>query len=99
MKKSIVARVLWVVVAAPLLAGCVYYRTPPPQPAPQAEVIPPAPGSVAVWYWVPGDWAWHGRWVWRGGYWARRPHPGAVWVRGGWVWRHHHRVWVGGYWQ
>ena len=30
---------------------------------------------------------------------GRRPYPGAVWVSGCWVWRHHHRVWEPGHWR
>lgn len=87
----------------PLLAGCVVYQQPPAvvaaPPPPQTEVVPVAPGPVAIWFWIPGEWAWHGQWVWVGGRWAARPHPGAVWVRGGWGWHGHHRVWVEGHWR
>ncbi len=59
----------------------------PPQvadgpPAPQTETVVVAPGPGYVW--VPGNWEWHGRWVWVGGFWAVPPHPAAVWVEGYW---------------
>jgi len=106
MKKTIVTRILPIIASLPLLAGCVVYERPapvvaepPPAPAPQVEVIAPAPGPVAVWFWAPGEWVWRGNWVWVGGHWAARPHPGAVWVRGGWGWHGRGRVWVGAHWR
>jgi WXXGXW repeat (2 copies) len=104
MKKSLIVKVLLVAVSLPLIAGCVVYQDPPPgggydAPPPQVEVVPVAPGPLAVWYWVPGAWDWHGRWVWVGGYWAARPRPDAIWVGGGWRWHGHRRVWVGGHWR
>ena len=30
---------------------------------------------------------------------GHRPYPGAVWVSGHWVTRHHHRVWEPGHWR
>ena len=87
----------------PLLAGCVerevVYRDAPAPPAAQADVITPAPGPVDVWFWVPGCWEWRGNWVWIGGHWAARPHPGAVWVGPHWGWHRHHRVWIEGGWR
>lgn len=71
-------------------------EAPPPL---QVEVVPVAPGSVAVWFWVPGAWEWHNHWVWAGGRWAPRPHPGAVWVAGGWERHGHHRAWFTGHWR
>jgi outer membrane lipoprotein SlyB len=55
-------------------------QTPPP-PQPETVVVAPGPGYV----WVPGEWQWHGRWVWVGGYWAFPPHSSAVWVEGYWT--------------
>lgn len=91
-----------------MLAGCVVYERPARQPngtvdynppAAQYEAVPPAPGPLNVWVWIPGQWEWRrGSWKWDHGRWAVRPHPGAVWVRGGWVWRGHHLAWVHGYW-
>ena len=104
MKKSSIVKALLVAISLPLIAGCVIYQEPPPgggynPPPPQVEVVPAAPGPVAVWYWVPGAWDWQGRWVWVGGYWAARPHPNAVWVGGHWRWHGHRQVWVGGHWR
>lgn len=69
-------------------------EAPPP---PQEEVIVASPGPEFVW--TPGFWAWHGRWVWVGGRWARPPHRHAVWVAGHWGHRGHGYVWVGGRWR
>jgi len=95
-------------------AGCVERRVvyvpqptggPPPAetvvaeapPPPQTEVIVTAPGPEYVW--VPGYWAWNGRWVWIGGRWGSRPHPHAVWVGPRYVRRAHGYVYVHGYWR
>jgi hypothetical protein len=68
-------------------------------PATQVEVVPVAPGPEVDFLWIPGWWWWDGRWVWHGGYWGHRPHPGAVWVPHAWV--HGPRGWVhsGGRWR
>jgi hypothetical protein len=74
-------------------------------PAPRVEVIPAAPGPGHNW--VPGHWAWRGRWVWIPGHHIRgvvaampaevvevvpaRPSPGHYWVKG-------HHVYEGGRW-
>ena len=85
---------------APPVDVAVPPETPPPgelPPAPQTEVVTVAPGPAYVW--VPGVWAWHGRWVWSGGRWAIGPHPRAVWFPGRWE-RHGRRaVWISGYWR
>ena len=102
MTKSILTKSLPIAIGLPLLAGCVVYQEPPAvvaAPPPQVEVVPPAPGPVTIWFWVPGAWEWRGQWVWVGGRWAARPYAGAVWVHGGWGWRGHHRVWVEGHWR
>jgi hypothetical protein len=102
MKKSVLTKSLLIAAGLPLLAGCVVYQQQPAvvaAPPPPVEVVPAAPGPAAVWFWIPGEWEWRGRWVWVGGRWAARPHPGAVWVRGGWGWHGHHRVWIEGYWR
>lgn len=113
MKKSIIIKSLVVAIGLPLLAGCVereVYRESPPPPAGEAvveqpsepppsqvEVVPPQPDITFIW--VPGAYEWRGRWVWVGGRWASPPHRGAVWIRGGWVLRDHHSVWVRGHWR
>jgi hypothetical protein len=56
-----------------------YYVAPPPPPPPAVAYVAPAPGPGSTWiagYWYP----YRGRYVWRAGYWARRPYAGAVWV-------------------
>lgn len=112
MKNSNLIKYALIGAILPLFAGCVerevVYRdrpapvveeeTPAPPP-PQTEVVTVAPGPTDVWFWAPGCWEWRGRWVWTGGHWVARPHPGAVWVGAHWGARGHHRVWVGGYWR
>jgi len=68
-----------------------------PPPSPQAEVIPVARGPQYVW--SAGYWGCNGGWVWVGGSWLVRPHPGAVWVGPHWGRRGRGYVWVGGYWR
>jgi hypothetical protein len=69
-----------------------------PPPAPQVEVVAPAPGPG--YYWAPGYWSWRGgAWVWIGGCWAPRPYPGAVWIGGRWGWGGRGYVWIGGRWR
>ena len=95
-------------------AGCVvreepvYYSSPGPggevvvgeaPPAPVVEVQPVPPITIVDPFWIAGWWAWDGRWIWRHGYWAARPHPGAIWVPHAWV--HGSRGWIhgGGHWR
>jgi hypothetical protein len=78
--------------------GEVVVADPGEPPPPQEEVVTVAPGPLAVWFWVPGCWEWRDHWVWYGGHWAPRPHPGAIWIRSGWAHRGHGRVWVSGHW-
>jgi hypothetical protein len=115
MKNSLVSKSIIIAASLPLFAGCVerevvYRDRPapppavvddgvPPPPADQVEVVTVAPGPLDVWFWAPGTWEWRGRWVWVGGHWIARPHPGAVWVRAHWVYHGHHRVWVTGGWR
>ncbi|HEX4265575.1 MAG TPA: hypothetical protein VH597_14660 [Verrucomicrobiae bacterium] len=75
-------------------------ETPPPGEVPppmQTEVVTVAPGPAYAW--VPGVWAWHGRWIWAGGHWVVGPHPRAIWVGGHWVRRGRRMFWVNGYWR
>jgi outer membrane lipoprotein SlyB len=53
----------------------------PPAPPAEAVAISPNPGYV----WIPGEWQWHGRWIWVTGYWAPPPYPHAVWIDGYWT--------------
>jgi hypothetical protein len=61
--------------------------------------MPPSPGADFVW--VGGyhrfDGATH-RYVWVGGRYERRPHPGAQWKAAHWEPRGHQHVWVEGNW-
>ena len=110
MKKTILNKAILIVASLPLLGGCVVYERPAqppgavveadpgPPPSAPTEVVTVAPGPLDVWFWAPGCWEWRGSWVWVPGRWRVRPHPGAVWVVGGWGWRGHHRVWVEGHW-
>ncbi len=79
---------------APQPPGTVVGQAPPPQ---QVEVVPVAPGPDYVW--APGYWTWNGTWVWIGGGWVIRPHPGAVWIGGHWGRRGRGYVWIGGGWR
>jgi len=87
--------------------------TPPPLPIPippmvtgtppaaQVEVIPPNPGSGAVWQ--PGHWQWTGAggtgWAWMPGQYVAPPTAASQWVPGRWThetgrgW-----LWVDGHW-
>jgi uncharacterized protein YcfJ len=66
--------------AAPPPADDAVAQAPPPPPS-ETIVAAPGPGYV----WVPGEWQWHGRWVWVGGFWAFPPHSSAVWIDGYWT--------------
>ena len=70
-----------------------------PPPANQKDIIPVAPGSRTVWYFIPGHWAWRGQWVWVAGHWRTRPHPGDIWIRGKWVEKDNVYVWEKGHWR
>ncbi|MBV8729407.1 MAG: YXWGXW repeat-containing protein [Acidobacteriia bacterium] len=80
-----------VVAPAPVVA----YTPPPP--------IAYAPAPVYPAYYPPASYAWvagyyypvGGRWLWRAGYWARRPFAGAVWVTP----RYSGGRWYAGYWR
>gem|GEM_PF-6751292 len=51
---------------------------PPPV---REEVMVPAPSPQHIW--IPGYWAWNGRWVWEPGYWViLSPCSYAQWVPG-----------------
>ncbi len=81
-------------------------------PAPRVEVIPAPPGPG--YNWVPGHWAWRGRWVWIPGHHIRgvvpampaevvevvptRPGPNYYWVKGHHVWEGNRWVWHRGVW-
>jgi hypothetical protein len=80
-------------------------------PAPIVEVIPAAPGPA--YHWVPGHWAWSGKWVWIKGHYIvgvvppmpvaivetlPAPRPGWYWVRGHYVWASGRWVWRAGLW-
>lgn len=101
MKKTILIKVMPLVAGLALFAGCAS-QPPPPQgadmpPPPPAEVISPQPNMEYVWN--PGYWDWAGHWVWVKGYWGPRPHTGAMWVQGGWVYQGDKREWVHSHWR
>jgi hypothetical protein len=60
------------------------------------EVRPFRPSPRHVWVaeeWTPNG----GNYVYRPGYWALPPHPGAIWIAG--HWRHHRGyIWIAGHW-
>jgi hypothetical protein len=69
-----------------------------PPPAPPMETAPPAPGPDYVW--TPGYYNWNGvAWVWAPGIWVVPPYRGAVWFRGGWVYRGGRAYWSRGRWR
>lgn len=65
-------------------------------PADLAEEEGNSPGSGYIW--VKGHWVWHNRWKWERGTWVLKPHETASWNSGHWKAKHHHWVWVPGYW-
>ncbi len=74
------------------------YGPPPPPPRVYyggygyARPMAPGPGYM----WVDGYYDYFGRdYRWRPGYWARRPHPRAVWVAP----RYNRGFYVSGYWR
>lgn len=81
-----------------ILAGC---AAPPPipgtaagisqpPPAPQAEILPPAPYLDS--YWIAGHWKWNGnRHVWSRGHWEQ-PRAGLVYQPA--HWSSHERRWI-----
>jgi hypothetical protein len=79
--------------------GAVVEDEVPAPPPPQTDVITVAPGPLDLWFWIPGTWEWRGRWVWVGGHWGARPHPGAVWIGPHWGLRGHRHVWIAGTWR
>ncbi len=101
MKRLVLRTMLPWAAGLALLAGCVVEQPetmgPEAPPPPEAEVVPPQPEMTFVW--TPGFWDWRGQWVWVHGYWGPRPHPGAMWVRGGWVHRGNGYVWMHPHWQ
>lgn len=66
-------------------------------PADLTEEIVESPGPDYIW--LRGHWRYDNGWVWARGRWERRPHAEAVWEPGYWGHKHHHYVWVGGYWR
>ncbi len=83
---------------------------PAPGPAPGTEVVvTQAPPPVIVeqvvvrpgpaYLWVPGYYAWNGRWVWERGHWVLPPRRGAVWVPHRYVYRGGVHVYVHGGWR
>jgi hypothetical protein len=105
MKKALWKSVLPLAAGFMLFAGCVSeppiatVNNPnvPPQPERQAEAIPQQPNMTFVW--TQGFWDWEGSWVWVHGFWGPRPHPGAVWIRGGWVKDGEQFLWIHPHWR
>jgi len=101
LNRIILRKLLPVAAGLALLSGCVVEpsQAPGPEapPPPEADVVPPQ--TVLTFVWTPGYWYWRGHWAWRHGYWGPRPHPGAVWVQGGWLHRGNHFVWSRPHWQ
>jgi hypothetical protein len=67
----------------------------PPPPPPRRVYVETRPGF----FWIEGNWHWHGgRWVWRDGYYERH-RSGHVYVQGRWDHRGGRRHWVPGRWK
>jgi WXXGXW repeat (2 copies) len=103
--KRILAPCLAAAMMVGSLAGCLVAPAPPPpdvvvQPVPPPDVVevrPPAPGPGFIW--VGGFHYWNGRrYVWRRGYWQRRPYGYHVWIRDHYVHGPHGFVYVRGHW-
>ena len=71
---------------------------PSAPPEVRAEVIPPAPNDLEVWY--PGHWQWTGAsWDWAPGHYVTRPRVTAMWQPGHWeVQPAGGYMWVEGHW-
>ena len=66
-------------------------------PAPQQEMITPAPSPAHVW--VPGQWArTPDKWTWTAGQWVQPPFSNAYWVPGYWQHRGGKYTWETGHW-
>ncbi len=77
------------------VGGEVVVEGAPPEPIIEVVPVPPDPAFI----WIGGVWAWHGRWVWEPGHYARPPRYGAVWVPHRYVYRGGRHVYVRGYWR
>src|SRR4051812_24056878 len=74
----------------------VRYRPHRPGPRAVVRVGRPTPRHV----WVDEEWTPSGRtYVYKQGYWAEPPRPGAVWVAGHWAHRPRGYVWIPGHWK
>ena len=78
-----------------VLTGCVAAPAgPPPVPAAQIEVVPPAPSTRVVWQ--PGGWHWNGgAYFWRPGHYVERLAAYHHWVPGHWG---PDGAWIPGHW-
>ena len=84
-----------IVIVEQKVPGYVIVQNEPP--ADQIEVIPEFPGPDYVW--LKGHWRWKNEWVWVKGCWARKPHEEALWEPPQWKRKHHHWVFVEGFWR
>jgi len=77
------------------LGGGGYVVAPPP-PVYTYSYVAPAPAPGPGYYWIGGYYyPSAGRYLWRPGYWARRPYAGAYWVAP----RYHGGRYYHGYWR
>ena len=76
-----------------------YSQPTQPPPKDQKDRKPAAPGSQALWWFIPGHWVWRGKYEWVQGHWRPRPHPGDIWISGKWVRQGSVYVWQGGHWR
>ncbi|WP_152097194.1 YXWGXW repeat-containing protein [Lacipirellula parvula] len=86
------------VVAAPaVIEPVVVSPTYIPVPAPQQEVITPAPSTGGVW--VAGHWdRTPDQWVWNQGAWVEPPFSNAYWTPGYWQHQNGQYVWEDAHW-
>ncbi len=96
-------RILGMMLAASLLAGCVTSSPPdanpyPPVPALIPEVVPKPPVTADPLIWQPGHWDWTGSgYTWATGQYVPAEGHGRLWMPGwwdrtpgGWVWQPAH---------
>lgn len=99
MKKTLIAAIGGILLAASLSAGAqVAIRIGPPPRV--VERRPPPPYGHPGWAWQAGYHRWDGqRYVWVPGAYAAPPRPRAVWVEGRWVNRGGGWYWREGHWR
>jgi hypothetical protein len=70
------------------------YLPEPPEPI---EIAPSVPAPSSTSFYVPGQWVWRQRYVWRPGFWINH-RPGWCWTPARYAWTPAGYVFVDGYW-